>query len=66
MAWVNAIIFIITNIPKIIALVKQLLELFGGKEETKKVLPTILDTDIQKSEAGPLRRILASRRTKGL
>lgn len=62
MSWVSVILFIITNIPKLITLVKQLLELFDNdKKEVKDVLPKLLDTEIKKADSGPLRKVLRGR-----
>lgn len=62
MGWISVIMFIITNVPKIISLVKQLLDLFDSKKEAKEALPTILDTVIEKKESGSIRKILSERR----
>lgn len=62
MAWVSAILFILTNIPKLIALVKQILDLFENRKEAKEALPSLLDTEIKKSDVGPLRQIIRARR----
>lgn len=60
--WVSTIIFIITNVPKVISLIKQILDMFGDKKAAKEALPTLLDVEIKKADVGPLRQIIRARR----